>query len=159
VSGAAVAPRLRPASTGDEAALAVLDSLVNPSAWTAAQFNGACTSTAAERAIVAAADARLLGFVVYSLVVDEACIHNIAVQPDCQRQGLGLELLRAALSACSAAGAKRCYLEVRASNRQARRLYEKLEFKPDGVRKNYYSSEAGREDALLMSRELSRSVG
>jgi len=51
-------------------------------------------------------------------------------------------------------GAKRCLLEVRASNAAARGLYRSLGFQVDGVRKNYYPAATGREDALLMSREL-----
>ena len=51
-------------------------------------------------------------------------------------------------------GATRCHLEVRQSNAVARRLYEGNGFKLDGIRKSYYPTEGGREDALLMSRCL-----
>ena len=46
------------------------------------------------------------------------------------------------------------YLEVRASNRAALALYEGEGFIEDGVRKDYYPAGSGREDALLMSKEL-----
>ena len=74
--------------------------------------------------------------------------------PRHQRQGLGGLLLAAALRAAVAAGAGRCLLEVRASNRAALALYRRQGFTEDGVRKNYYPAGAGREDALLMSKEL-----
>jgi ribosomal-protein-alanine N-acetyltransferase len=75
-------------------------------------------------------------------------------------------LLRAALAAARERGANRCCLEVRASNRAARGLYEAFGFREDGLRKNYYGgagqsgagqSGAGlssREDAVLMSLQL-----
>jgi ribosomal-protein-alanine N-acetyltransferase len=62
--------------------------------------------------------------------------------------------LGAALRQSRGEGATHCYLEVRASNGAARGLYEKLGFLVDGVRKNYYTTPAGREDALLMSLPL-----
>jgi ribosomal-protein-alanine N-acetyltransferase len=47
------------------------------------------------------------------------------------------------------------YLEVRQSNKIAQKLYRKLGFSLDGIRKGYYQGERGiREDALLMSREF-----
>ncbi len=147
---------VRAAVAADAAALAALDKLVNPSPWSETQFAGACCTGAdsLEQSLIMELDGQLQGFVVFSRVLDEACIHNIAVLPSLQGVGLGYSLLGAALSRSRAAGATRCYLEVRASNEPARRLYEKLGFQLDGVRRNYYSRAAGREDALLMSRQL-----
>lgn len=144
------------AQPGDAAALALLDKLVNPSPWSENQFAGACAETpdGAHSALVVRDDERLLGFVVYSHVLDEASIHNIAVHPSARGRGLGQALLATALAEAARGGALRCYLEVRASNSAARRLYEKLGFQLDGVRRNYYSTAVGREDALLMSLRL-----
>ena len=147
----------KPATPGDAPALAALDSLVNPCPWSERQFGDACAAQAAagaERALVVSTDAQALGFVVYSRVLDEACIHNIAVHPSRQGCGLGRLLLDAALRRVMGEGATRCHLEVRASNGAARALYEKLGFRLDGLRKNYYTTAAGREDALLMSLPL-----
>ncbi len=149
--------QLRPAAPGDGLALAALDRLVNPSPWSEDQFSEACAPRAeagTERALVIFADAQALGFVVYSRVLDEACIHNIAVHPARQGCGLGRSLLDAALRRAAGEGATRCYLEVRASNKAARGLYEKHGFRLDGLRKNYYTTASGREDALLMSLPL-----
>ncbi len=49
------------------------------------------------------------------------------------------------------AGVRVWHLEVRQSNESAIRLYEKLGFVQDGLRKGYY--EAPKEDAVLMSRK------
>lgn len=94
------------------------------------------------------------GFVIYSQVLDEATILNIAVDANSQRSGLGGKLLRAALRQMKYSGIARCMLEVRYSNTPARKLYEAHGFELDGLRKNYYPDSDGREDALLMSLAL-----
>jgi len=150
---------LRPARPGDEPALAAIDALVNPGPWTATQFTAACAVGEYERALVVENGGYLVGFVVFSLILDEACIHNVAVHPGWQRQGLGRSLLHAALAAAHSLGACRCCLEVRESNLAARRLYAALGFQQDGLRRNYYPGAghpaAGeREDAVLLSMQL-----
>lgn len=153
-SGGQVA--LRAAVAGDAAALAALDRLVNPSPWSEQQFAGACGAQAqcAERALVIDRDGQPQGFLVFSRVLDEICIHNIAVRPALQGRGLGQRLLVAALDQARDTGAGRCHLEVRESNLAALGLYHKLGFQRDGVRRNYYPTADGREDAVLMSRPL-----
>jgi ribosomal-protein-alanine N-acetyltransferase len=157
---------LRTARPGDEPALAAIDELVNPSPWSAGQFASACDAGGLERALVAEQGQHIVGFVVYSCVFDEACIHNVAVHPTDQRAGLGGMLLRAALQAARDLGARRCCLEVRVSNAAARGLYDALGFREDGLRKNYYGGAgqpgagqpgaglASREDAVLLSLQL-----
>jgi ribosomal-protein-alanine N-acetyltransferase len=48
-------------------------------------------------------------------------------------------------------GARRATLEVRASNDDARRLYERLGFHVAGRRRNYYTNPI--EDALILWRD------
>lgn len=148
---------LRPAVSGDINALAALDGQVNPSPWTPAQFVDACRlkPEGTERALVVECDGQLAGFIVYSRVLDEVCVHNIAVVSSLRCQGLGRLLLAAVLDRARSGGAVRCYLEVRESNRAARKFYQKHGFRPDGLRRNYYPAASGREDAVLMSRQLS----
>ncbi len=159
-----VATALRPARPGDEPALAAIDKLVNSSPWTESQFITACAAGDSEQALVAEDGRDPIGFVVFALTLDEACIHNVAVHPEWQRKGLGSSLLRAALEAARGLGAQRCCLEVRESNLAARRLYAALGFQQDGLRRNYYPAAgvpgAGhpaavdREDAVLLSIQL-----
>lgn len=156
MSGVTEALRVRSASPADAVALAALDRLVNRSPWSLAQFELACAEgvNSTEHTLLAEEAGQVLGFVVYTLVLDEACIHSIAVQPAQQGRGHGRFLLRSALAAAQRDGAGRCYLEVRASNATARSLYEKFSFQCDGLRKGYYATPEGREDAVLMSRQL-----
>jgi ribosomal-protein-alanine N-acetyltransferase len=136
--------------------LAAIDAEVSFNPWTERQFALVCSTTGGyrETALVVEEDEFLHGFVVFSQVLDEGSIHNIAVHPAHHRKGLGRLLLEAAVVELIRADARRCLLEVRRSNKAARRLYEGSGFALDGVRKNYYPKEGGREDALLMSREL-----
>jgi ribosomal-protein-alanine N-acetyltransferase len=147
---------IRPARPADAGGLAAIDADVSFNPWTEQQFALICSATAGyrETALVVEEDNCLHGFVVFSQVLDEGSIHNIAVHPAQHRRGLGRLLLEAAVAELIHADAMRCLLEVRRSNKAARRLYEGNGFALDGVRKNYYPTQGGREDALLMSREL-----
>ena len=147
---------IRPACLADAECLAAIDAEVSFNPWNAQQFALVCGTAGGyrETALVAVEDDRLHGFVVFSQVLDEGSIHNLAVRPAHHRKGLGRLLLEAAVLELIRADARRCLLEVRRSNKAARRLYEGSGFALDGVRKNYYPKEGGREDALLMSREL-----
>ena len=94
------------------------------------------------------------GFVVYSQVLDEMTVHNIAVREEARGKGAGTTLLKGLLVQARATGVNRCLLEVRESNVAARRLYQKTGFVVDGERPNYYPAPAGRENAVLMSKRL-----
>ena len=48
-------------------------------------------------------------------------------------------------------GGRECFLEVRASNTTAYRLYERYGFNEVGRRRAYYPAADGREDALVMA--------
>ena len=154
-------PDIRRARTDDISALVALDAMVSASPWQAVHFASACRegevgagTRAKEFALLAEVEGVGAGFAVISVVLDEASLLNVAVQPSLQRCGIALALLRAALAAIRESGGKRCLLEVRESNRAARRLYEKCGFRVDGIRRNYYPAPSGREDALLMSLQL-----
>jgi [ribosomal protein S18]-alanine N-acetyltransferase len=147
---------VRPARPVDASLLASLDGSVNLNPWSEQQFAAACSGVegAGNSALIVEEGGRVDGFVVISQVLDEASIHSIAVHPDQQGKGLGQRLLKAALVKMHQSGAQRCLLEVRQSNIAARRLYERSGFVLDGVRKNYYPTRSGREDALLLSCQI-----
>jgi len=155
-SGQTQPASLRRAGPADVAALAAIDGMVNASPWRPGQFEAACDSSPGTResALVAQHNAQVCGFIVFSQVLDEGCIHNLAIHPLWQRVGLARALVGAALDTMQRDGAGRCLLEVRESNAAARGLYEALGFALDGRRKNYYPAANEREDALLMSIKL-----
>ena len=86
--------------------------------------------------------------------VDEIHLLNIAVARDWHGQGLALALLQALYGRCVHQRAQALWLEVRPSNARARALYQREGFVDIGVRKHYYPAESGREDALVMRREI-----
>ena len=95
---------------------------------------------------------RLLGYVGMMFVLDEGYISNVAVAPDCRRQGIGAALIEALLQRAKDRDLAFVTLEVRASNAPAIALYESFGFAPVGLRKGYY--EAPKEDAVLMTKFL-----
>ncbi len=99
--------------------------------------------------LVAESDQRVVGYIGYRSVLDEADITNVAVSPELRRQGIGRQLMGRLLSLAGEKGILTIFLEVRVSNTAAITLYEHAGFHTCGQRKNYYTEPV--EDALLMS--------
>lgn len=97
---------------------------------------------------VAKADDKIVGFIGTWMILDESHITNIAVHPNYRKQGIASMLLKELLNHCKNQGCVAYTLEVRSGNKAARSLYEKHNFKQDGIRKGYY--EDNKEDAILM---------
>ena len=101
--------------------------------------------------LVAEKHGAVVGYVGSQTVMDETDMMNIAVHPDHRRQGIAEALIEALITALKQKGSRSMTLEVRASNENARRLYEKLGFQQAGIRKNYYRNP--REDAIILRKE------
>lgn len=98
-------------------------------------------------------EGELVGYAFVSRYVDAWHVMNIAVAPAYRRRGIATTLLER-LFEVTAADPRRGYtLEVRVSNADAIRLYERLGFAARGIRRGYYTD--NREDALIMWREPS----
>jgi ribosomal-protein-alanine N-acetyltransferase len=103
------------------------------------------------------ADGGLSAYCACWIVFDELHINSLAVDVGRRRQGLARRLLREVLREAVDEGARSATLEVRASNVAARRLYEQLGFKAEGVRRDYYQDP--REDAIILwTRQLRRTA-
>ncbi|WP_455426816.1 ribosomal protein S18-alanine N-acetyltransferase [Dryocola sp. LX212] len=99
-------------------------------------------------------DGQMAAFAVTQVVLDEATLFNIAVDPAWQRKGLGRQLLEHLISELEAKDVFTLWLEVRASNAAAIALYESLGFNEATIRRNYYPTKEGREDAIIMALPL-----
>lgn len=97
---------------------------------------------------------KMAGFAITQVVLDEASLFNIAVDPAYQRRGLGRQLLQHLIDALRQRDVITLWLEVRASNQPAIALYEQLEFHQVTRRPNYYPAANGREDAIIMALTL-----
>lgn len=91
------------------------------------------------------------GMMLARVIVDEAEIVTLAVEPAQRRQGLGGDLMGAALALAAERGAKAMFLEVDISNAPAKALYARSGFFQVGRRKRYYANGA---DALILRAEL-----
>jgi ribosomal-protein-alanine N-acetyltransferase len=90
----------------------------------------------------------IVGMALLRVVAGEGELLRIAVHPEVRRQGLGGALLKAVLSAIADACPLGVFLEVRAANVAARRLYTREGFIESGRRRDYY--QAPPEDAIVM---------
>ena len=90
----------------------------------------------------------LVGYLVISRYVDAWHVMNVAVADEHRRKGIATMMLERLFEVTAGRGRRGYTLEVRVSNAGAVALYERLGFKPRGVRRGYYTD--NREDALIM---------
>ena len=103
---------------------------------------------------VAELDGEIAGYAIMSMGVNEAHLLNLCVEPEHHRMGVGDVLLKTMLDYARRQEAVTTFLEVRPSNATARRFYERRGFVEVGSRTNYYPARFGREDAIVMAREM-----
>ncbi len=117
--------------------------------WNTGAYIAAFDGTAsAERVVLVAAEQdRLDGFLMARRVGLEWEIENVVVAEGRRRQGIGLGLVTEVVERARERGAESVLLEVRESNFEARRLYEKAGFQQQGRRPAYYRDPV--EDGLI----------
>jgi [ribosomal protein S18]-alanine N-acetyltransferase len=98
--------------------------------------------------VLRATDGSALGYCATWVLLDEVHINNVAVAERARRRGFGEQLVRHAVETGAGEGAKRVFLDVRASNKSAISLYSRLGFAVAGQRRAYYAGPT--EDAILM---------
>lgn len=95
---------------------------------------------------------KVIGYIIFWHLGEEAQISNFSIHPDYQRRGVGHAVLSKVLTMLSKLKIKHIVLEVRPSNLAARSLYNRFGFKTMGVKKNYYVDPV--EDALIMGKYM-----
>ena len=90
------------------------------------------------------------GFIVYRIVLDEAEIITIGVNPEMRRQGIASAMIGIIEKNIKNQGVKKLFLEVASNNISGLKLYENCGFKTVGLRPKYYDG----IDAILMSKDL-----
>lgn len=98
--------------------------------------------------VVARDGDKVLGYCGAYVILNEADINQVAVEPLHRKKGVGGKMLAALLEKLRKAGADAVALEVRKSNEAAIALYESMGFVTEGIRKNFYEKPV--EDALIM---------
>ncbi len=94
----------------------------------------------------------LVGYLLATIISDEAEILSIAVRLDHQKCGRGARLLGYFLAFIAAQDVKTVLLEVAADNVSALTLYHRHGFVEFGRRRSYYKRSDGNCDAIMMRR-------
>ncbi len=147
----------RPMTEADIPAVMAMerDACLHPlHAWSDDNYRSSIRAGYWMRVRVEAGSARVVAVCVVMDGVDEAHLLNIAVARELHGQGMARSILTVLYGRCSQRQAQRLWLEVRPSNEPARALYRSEGFTEVGVRKNYYPAAQGREDALVMKRDI-----
>jgi [ribosomal protein S18]-alanine N-acetyltransferase len=97
---------------------------------------------------VAKINEKVVGYLCANVIVDEGHILNLAVHPEYQGHKIASRLIQEVLETMRADNCRSVFLEVRVSNEEAQKMYEKFGFGLLGTRKNYYLSPV--EDAVVM---------
>ena len=146
---------IRPAQIADLNAVLALEHACYSDPWPASSFAQLPDNPRVYFAVADLPVAKsIAGYVVAWFVLDEGEVANLAVAPGLRRRGVGSTLLDAAIRESQSRGVSNLYLEVRESNRSARRLYASRGFEEVSRRKAYYRSPV--EDALILRRTLPR---
>jgi [ribosomal protein S18]-alanine N-acetyltransferase len=151
----AVAVEIRMLELTDIDAIEAIEQRAYPTPWSRSMF---ASELAKPTSIcLGAFEGRdLVGYIINSRYVDAWHVMNVAVDPQHQRRGIATALLERLFEETQGDERRGYTLEVRVSNEEAIRLYEKLGFEPRGIRRGYYTD--NREDALIMWRDAGHSA-
>ncbi len=93
-------------------------------------------------------DEKLIAYMGYWKIFEQAHVTNVAVSPDRRKQGIGKRIFAHVLELAAEEGVESLTLEVRPSNTAALALYHAFGLKEQGRRKHYYADNG--EDALIL---------
>lgn len=149
---------LRPATVADiPVILHLLRTAPSAAQWSEAQVAQIVANQSSERICLVISETEIVSaFLVARCSVGECELENVVVADGVQRRGLGARLMTALIEYARARHALSIFLEVRASNSPARRLYEKFGFEVASRRPQYYRNPT--EDAVLYRLELHESA-
>jgi [ribosomal protein S18]-alanine N-acetyltransferase len=144
--------KLRPMTEADLDAVLAAEAELHPFPWTRGHFVD--SFKAGHGLWLATEDERMVAYAVTTQVLDETHLLNISVLASGQRQGRGTRVMEQLFAQARERGARRMFLEVRTGNAAALALYRRCGFAQIGCRKGYYPAHAGREDAIVMAKDL-----
>lgn len=143
---------IRAMTEADLGRVYALEKVSHPVPWSQASLQ---RSFADHHGFVLLKNQQLLGFAFVQKIVDEAHLLDIVIDPAQRGHGLGRHLLQELIARVFCDGINIWFLEVRASNAAAIAMYQSLDFNELGIRRNYYDTATGREDALMMAYTVS----
>jgi len=137
---------IRPMTAADLEPVYALECAAQPAPWSLAHFAAELDNPCA-RIDLCWRHRELAGFLCSWLIAGELQIQNLATAPAFRRQGVAARLLDQVLARSRAAGLEAAWLEVRAGNVAAIKLYERFGFREVARRPGYY---ADGEEAVVM---------
>jgi ribosomal-protein-alanine N-acetyltransferase len=140
--------RIAPIATAHVGAIVEIERRCFTDAWSSEMFLSELTVGGGSYARGAFLGETLVGYLFAILVMGEAHLGNLAVDPGYRRRGVAQRLLDDLLAAARRHGDARVTLEVRESNLEARKFYERNGFLDVAIRKRYYRNPM--EDAIVM---------
>jgi ribosomal-protein-alanine N-acetyltransferase len=149
-------PVRRPMAVGDLDAVCAIEAGAYSFPWTRGNFVDSLAAGYVSEVLEAET---IIGYFVALPGVDEMHLLNITVATRWQGQGIGSALLEVVIGHARQRRLSSLWLEVRASNVRARALYARRGFVQAGLRRGYYPAAGGREDAILMSLDVTRGAG
>jgi ribosomal-protein-alanine N-acetyltransferase len=140
---------VRPATEDDLDQVAALEKKTIVPPWSVEHFRKEIHKKFAHFWVVTddLTDEKVLAYLVFSFPAEQAHIQTIAVDPEMQRSGIGIFLLRQLISFLMRKSAESIILEVRAGNAAAVQLYQKVGFIIIRTLKKFYPDG---EDAFVM---------
>jgi len=144
--------RLREMTLADVDEVLRIEQQVHAHPWTRGNFTDALGSGSVCKVFEDGAE--ILGYAVLMPALDEIELLDISIAAQHQRKGLGRKLLTEIMAMAHGMNMRRMLLEVRPSNAAALSLYRAAGFGQIGLRRGYYPSDNGREDAIVMERIL-----
>jgi len=100
---------------------------------------------------IATINKQIAGYLIAKISSPESHILNLTIDKNYRNNGIASQFLEMVILKCILLKSNIIFLETRLSNLPAISLYIKFGFKKIGVRKNYYKSKNGREDAVIFS--------
>jgi ribosomal-protein-alanine N-acetyltransferase len=144
--------RYRPMTVNDLDAVMAIEKVVYPHPWTRGNFSDSLHS--GYHCWIMEAGGEIIGYTVVMIAAGEAHLLNLSIAAQWQRHGHGRELLEFLLGIARDCGAVKIFLEVRPTNTAGLGLYAGAGFSEIAIRRGYYPGHDGREDAIVMEREL-----
>lgn len=144
--------QFRPMQLTDLDVIMQIEPTIYSHPWTRGNFSDSINS--GYSAWLLMQEKTMIGYALMMLVLDEAHLLNLSIAKNYQKLGFGKILLNKMCEIAKQHKAANMFLEVRASNIAAIKLYENVGFNEMSIRRNYYPAHGGREDAVLMGLAL-----
>ena len=142
----------RLAKKSELSTLAQLDREVNLTAWSYQEYQE-CLNNKNQHIYLGIDSGKIIGCIVYNMVLDEAEILQLWIAKTHQNKGCGKQLLTQLFQVLGYQ-VERVFLEVRENNAIAIKLYHGLKFIEVGKRAGYYKVDGWQFDALIMLKHL-----